>query len=159
MAQQNTTSSNTSLINVPEVTMQNTTSSNTSLINVSDITQQNTTSSNTSLTNVSDVTQQNTTSSNTSLINVPDETQQNTTSSNTSLINNSDVTQQYTLSPAWWKCRLLIGQWPVGTKLMPPSCSHVTSWGGVMLLCRSSLNNPKALCILLGEGRTKFLRE
>jgi hypothetical protein len=54
---------------------------------------------------------------------------------------------------------LLIGQWPVRTKLMHPACSCVASRGVFTLLCMLYSNNLKALCIPHGEGRTKFLRK
>jgi hypothetical protein len=56
------------------------------------------------------------------------------------------------LSPAWYKCQLLIGQWPVHTKPMHPACSYVTSQGS--LCCYL-----KVICIQHREERTKFFSE
>ena len=64
-----------------------------------------------------------------------------------------DVMNKYKrLSPAWYKCQLLIGQWPVHTKPMHPACSYLTSQGS--LCCYL-----KVICIQHREERTRFFSE
>ena len=62
---------------------------------------------------------------------------------------------QKLLSPAWLKCWLLIGRWPVGTKPMLPAGSYVTSLGGLYVTMHVvkmvlNVNNHKVLCIQHG---------
>lgn len=73
-----------------------------------------------------------------------------------STVHNFIVIEHEILSPAKIKCQLLIGQWPVHTKPMHPTCSYVTSQGVFALLY---MWNSKMFCIPHGDERMKFLRK